>query len=88
MRSYEIAGYFASCIFAISHYPQIYKSFKSESSEDISATFLLLSLVASSCMFYYGCCFPAYPILFANANNIVCCLILLLLFYHHKTIND
>lgn len=63
----EIIGYIGAFLLIITSLPQIYKTFKSKKTDDISIYFILLQLV--TCIFFltYGILIVSNPIILSNS---------------------
>jgi MtN3 and saliva related transmembrane protein len=61
-------AFLLSCIGLI---PQIWKSFKTKSTEDISILMLINYLVCSVCWIIYGCYVKSHPVIWSNVAMLV-----------------
>lgn len=57
---HESIGYFAAFLYSIMLLPQLFKTVKTKSTEDLSPHFLMIFLVAAICMTYYGIKIKSY----------------------------
>lgn len=67
MNEIDILGYSSTFIFIILFLPQIYKTTKSKSTNDLSFIFLFFNLVASILMISYSYLLSLVPILISNS---------------------
>ena len=84
MKFHVISGYLAAFIFIIMLIPQIYKSFKTKSVNDLSLCFIFLFVLGSALMLYYAIIENALPIVVNNIFGLSAGLILLLAYYLYK----
>ena len=73
----EGCGYFASVLFTLTLLPQIVKIVRTRSAEDLSPAFLVIYLLASATMLYYGVCTLAYPVVITNVSGVLASLALI-----------
>lgn len=88
MKFHLISGYLAAFIFIIMLIPQIYKSFKTKSVNDLSLCFIILFILGSALMLYYAIIDKALPIVVNNIFGLTAGLILLLAYYLYKGNNQ
>lgn len=66
MELKDTLGYLATILSMISLFPQIYKTYRTKSTKDISATMSVLGIFASLLWLTYGIILKAVPIIIAN----------------------
>ena len=90
MKNDEIIGYVGGVLLAITSIPQIYRTFKTQKTDDISIYFIFLQII--TCIFFlvYGILINANPIM--AANSILLFELLLLLFakikFSYKSVDN
>lgn len=84
MKFYIVAGYLAAFIFTIMLIPQLCKSYVTKDVDDLSVSFILLFLLASSLMIYYSLIAKAFPVLVANFFGLIAGLTLLIAYFIYK----
>lgn len=78
MEDHEIIGYVGGVLLAVTSLPQIYKTFKTKKTDDISIYFIFLQIVTCVIFLTYGVLIDANPI--KAANSILLFELLLLLY--------
>ena len=78
LHSYEISGYLGAFLSSIMLIPQLMKTMRTKSTEDLSVYFILIFLMAAICMTHYGIKTKSHIIVF---NNFFCILINLAMLY-------
>lgn len=73
----NIIGFIAAFCIAANMFPQIFKSFKTKKSEDISLIMILFVLLGSFLWFIYGIMILSWPIIFSDTLGTLTSIILL-----------
>ncbi|MDR1112853.1 MAG: hypothetical protein LBL18_03740 [Bacteroidales bacterium] len=71
---FNVSNFFGTVAFLLSCIgliPQIWKSFKTKSTEDISILMLINYLVCSVCWIVYGCYVKSHPVIWSNVAMLV-----------------
>jgi MtN3 and saliva related transmembrane protein len=79
-------GYIGTILYSGFMLPQIYKTWRTKSTNDLSVYMLWLHVVAISCMFYYGYHVRSFQVMVANIMCIIQTFALLYMVhkYSHK----
>ena len=80
----EIYGFLAAVLTTVAFLPQVYKTWKSKSAEDVSLIMLILFISGLLCWIIYGFKIKSFPILIANITTLLLNLTILFL----KVINS
>lgn len=72
----EFLGITAGVLNTIRLVPQVYKSWKTKETADLSGYFLLILFLQSVCLISYGWLKPDYYIVYMNVSPLLCSLIL------------
>ena len=80
----DCIGFIGGSILGIQLIPQIYKAYKTQSTNDISTFFLLMNIVGLTLMTTYGICNNDMPLYLPTSISLMNSLILLLLIKHKK----
>jgi len=72
----EFLGITAGVLNTIRLVPQVYKSWTTKETEDLSGYFLLILFLQSVCLISYGWLKPDYYIVYMNVSPLLCSLIL------------
>ena len=67
----EFFGFIAALLTTIAFLPQVYKTWKSKSADDVSSIMLILFLVGLLCWIIYGLRINSTPILIANIMTFI-----------------
>ena len=67
----DILGYIAAVFISVSFIPQVIKSYKTKSVEDVSIGLLIASIIGTAFWLMYGYILKNWPILVANTTFIV-----------------
>ena len=67
----EFFGFLAALLTTIAFLPQLYKTWKTKSADDVSLTMLILFIVGLLCWIIYGLKINSIPILLANIITFV-----------------
>ena len=62
----DLFGVFAALLTTIAFLPQLYKTWKTKSADDVSLTMLILFIIGLICWIIYGLNINSIPILIAN----------------------
>ena len=62
----EFFGFFAALLTTIAFLPQLYKTWKTKSADDVSLIMLILFIIGLLCWIIYGLKIHSVPILVAN----------------------
>ena len=62
----DLFGFFAALLTTIAFLPQLYKTWKTKSADDVSLIMLILFIIGLFCWIIYGFKINSIPILFAN----------------------
>ena len=86
----DCIGFIGGTILGLQLIPQIYKAYKTKSTNDISTFFLLMNIVGLTLMTTYGVCNNDMPLYLPTSISLINSLILLLLVKHNNnnTYND
>jgi MtN3 and saliva related transmembrane protein len=86
MSYIDIIGYVGNGIISCNMIPQVCKSYRTKSTEDISYLFIFTGITGLSLIAIYGYMIEAYPILAGSSFSILWYLILLLIktYYSRK----
>jgi len=85
----DCIGFIGGSILGLQLIPQIYKAYKTKSTNDISTFFLLMNIVGLTLMTTYGVCNNDMPLYLPTSISLINSLILLLLVKHNTdTDND
>ncbi|MDR2628466.1 MAG: hypothetical protein LBC30_00490 [Puniceicoccales bacterium] len=71
---FNVSSFFGTVAFllsCVSLIPQIWKSFKTKSTGDISMLMLINYLVCSVCWIIYGCYVKSHPVIWSNVAMLV-----------------
>jgi MtN3 and saliva related transmembrane protein len=71
---FNVSNFFGAVAFLLSCVglvPQIWKSFKTKSTEDISTLMLINYLICSVCWIIYGCYVKSHPVIWSNVAMLV-----------------
>ena len=79
MVNYELIGYFAGIITAISLAPQVFKAWKTKSTKDISILWTLIYLLGLTLWVLYGLGIKSYPIIITTGAELLIALSLIIL---------
>ena len=77
MSALDILGMTAGCISAITFLPQVIKTWKSKSAEDVSLLMFTFASISVILWLAYGILLKNIPIIFTNATVLVFSLIML-----------
>jgi len=77
MTALDILGMTAGCISAITFLPQVIKTWKSKSAEDVSLLMFTFASISVILWLAYGILLKNIPIIFTNATVLVFSLIML-----------
>lgn len=83
MKTIEIIGVLGSCIVAISFIPQTYKIIKNNDVHSISSSFIMINILSSSLLIYYGVYYFIIPMMIANLSVCFNNIIILYYIYHN-----
>ena len=84
----ELSGYVGAMMFSVFLLPQIYKTWTSKSTKDLSVFALQLLLIASSCFSYYAYHAGFWPIFVKNMALFISSACLLMLVYRFRKIES
>ena len=86
----DCIGFIGGSILGLQLIPQIYKAYKTKSTNDISTFFLVMNIVGLTLMTTYGICNNDMPLYLPTSISLINSLILLLLVKHNNnnTYND
>ncbi len=79
MANFELIGYFAGLIIAVSLTPQVVKAWKTRSTKDISITWNLFYLAGLSLWIVYGFGIGSFPVMIAVSVEAIMAISLLIL---------
>ena len=77
-------GYIGASFVATMQIPQIYHTYKSEKSKDISIYTLLMNLTAAGCMISYASYYKLYPVIISNSCIATCDFVLIYLYFRQR----
>ena len=80
----QLVGIIAGILTSISMLPQVIKTFKEKSSEDLSIVMLLILVGGIACWIYYGILRKDLPIIFTNAFSLLVNITLVILHIKYK----
>jgi len=80
----DCIGFIGGSILGLQLIPQIYKAYKTKSTNDISTFFLLMNIVGLTLMTTYGICNNDMPLYLPTSISLINSLILLLLVKHNN----
>ena len=83
----DLLGLIGSILVGICFIPQTYKTINSEEINDISLSFMILNIIASSLMCIYGGYYIILPIIIANGSVLINCIIITYCVCNRKQIN-
>lgn len=83
--STELIGIASGLVGCISIFPQIYKSYKTRSSKDISTGTILLTYLAQSLGIVYGVLINHYAVYISNSVGLVLFITLHVVKYHNES---
>jgi MtN3 and saliva related transmembrane protein len=78
---FELMGFTASIIISISFIPQTYKTITTDQIKDLSYSFMILNIVASSMMVAYGFHKDVIPVVISNTSVLINCSVMLYYMY-------
>ncbi|WP_075343456.1 SemiSWEET family sugar transporter [Tenacibaculum agarivorans] len=84
MSFHEILGYLAAFLTTASFLPQVYKSWKTKSTEGLSLTMYTVFFIGILCWLVYGIYLNSMPIILANTITGICAFILIVLKIRYK----
>ena len=84
----DVIGYVGGFVLGVQLLPQLYKTYKTKSGDDISTFFLLLNLFGLSCMCVYGILQNDLPLIIPAISSIVNTLVLLIMKIMYAKKND
>ena len=75
----DLLGYLAATLTTVAFIPQVVKSLRTQSVNDLSLAMLVAFNIGVGCWLAYGVLISAGPLMAANAATLACSLILLVL---------
>ena len=84
----DCIGFIGGSILGLQLIPQIYKAYKTKSTNDISTFFLFMNIVGLTLMTTYGVCNNDMPLYLPTSISLINSLILLLLVKHNVDIDN
>ena len=84
---YEIVGYIAGILCAVQNIPQIYKLYKTKSSNDISVIFLYIGILSGILWIIFSAHEKNIPVLLFGIFEVILLSIVLFLTYKYKNNN-
>ena len=75
----DLLGYLAATLTTVAFIPQVIKSLRTQSVDDLSLAMLVAFSVGVGCWLAYGFLIGAVPLIAANAATLLCSVILLTL---------
>ena len=73
----DLLGYLAATLTTLAFIPQVVKSFRTRSVNDLSLAMLVTFTIGVGCWLVYGILIGAAPLIAANAATLACGLVLL-----------
>ena len=67
----DLFGFFAALLTTLAFLPQVYKTWKTKSAEDVSLIMLILFITGLICWIIYGYKIHSIPILVANITTFI-----------------
>lgn len=83
----DCIGFIGGSILGLQLIPQIYKAYKTKSTNDISTFFLLMNIVGLTLMTTYGVCNNDMPLYLPTSISLINSMILLLLVKYNDNTN-
>ena len=83
----DCIGFIGGSILGLQLIPQIYKAYKTKSTNDISTFFLLMNIIGLTLMTTYGVCNNDMPLYLPTSISLINSLILLLLVKYNNNTN-
>ena len=84
MNFYEVIGMLAATLTTISFFPQVYKTWKTKSTEGLSLTMYLVFLVGVILWLIYGIHLNSFPMILANIITAILALYLVVMKIKYK----
>lgn len=81
----DILGLVAGTLTTIAFLPQLYKTWKSKSAQDVSSAMMITFCIGVFLWFIYGLAIHAMPVIVANAVTLILALLILLLKIRYKS---
>ena len=73
----DILGYVGAVSLTFLFIPQVYQTYKSKDTKNISVYFLFLEIIASVSFIWYGSLINSLPIIIANSSALMCAIFLI-----------
>jgi MtN3 and saliva related transmembrane protein len=75
----DILGLIAGTLTTIAFLPQLYKTWKTQSAQDVSSVMMITFCIGVFLWFIYGLAIQAMPVIVANAVTLILALLILVL---------
>jgi len=80
----SICGWIATCLFALSYFPQILLTYRTKKVDDVSVSLWWALWVAYICGIWYGISLKQHQLIFGYLWGFLCSSVYLTLYYKYK----
>ena len=84
----DILGYIGAVSLTFLFIPQVYQTYKSKDTKNISVYFLFLEIIASVSFIWYGSLLNSIPIIIANSSALICAISLIIAKCKYDKVNE